>query len=113
MTCTCDHHDSSGFISGLALGLVLGAGGAYYLNNTEKGRELLENLKDKAGDALENAKDNPALAEKIAELQKTMDVARATINSATEKVVEATDSPHSHKPTKKSFFQKMGVSLGK
>ncbi len=109
--CKCSgNHDSSGFVSGLALGLVLGATGAHFLNSTDQGKELLSNLKDRAGDAIESIKDNPDLSDKIADLQKTMDQARSTINSAAERVAEATDSP---KHAKKNFFQKMGASLGK
>jgi hypothetical protein len=106
-----DHSDSSGFVAGLAVGLVLGAGSAYYLNSTKQGKELLEQLKLRAGDAINSVKDNPLLSDKIAELQKTMDQARATINDAAEKVVEATE-PAKPAP-KKNFFQRMGASLGK
>ena len=106
-----DNHDGSGFTAGLLLGLVTGAASAHYLMNTEKGKELLETLKDNAGEAMEAIKDNPALADKIADLQKTMDKARATINQAAEKVADATQNT---KPVpKKNFFQKMGASLGK
>lgn len=110
--CNCSkNHDSSGFVSGLAVGLVLGAAGAHFLNSTEQGRELLDSLKEKAGEALDSVKDNPAIADKIADLQKTMDEARATINNAAEKVAQATE-PEKPAP-KKNFFQKMGASLGK
>lgn len=110
--CNCgSHHDSSGFTAGLLLGLVTGAGAASFLMNTKQGQELLSTLKENAGDALNDIKDNPVLAEKIADLQKTMEAARATINDAAEKVVEATE-PVKPAP-KKNFFQKMGASLGK
>lgn len=105
------HNDSSGFTAGLLLGLVTGAASAHFLMNTEKGQELLETLKANAGDAIKELGDNPALANKIADLQKTMDKARATINTAAEKVATATEHPK-HAP-KKNFFQKMGASLGK
>ncbi|MEI8232111.1 MAG: hypothetical protein WCG44_00025 [bacterium] len=110
--CKCGgHNDSSGFTAGLLLGLVTGAASAHFLMNTEKGQELLETLKENAGDAIKEIGDNPALADKIADLQKTMDAARATINTAAEKVAEVTEA---QKPTsKKNFFQKMGASLGK
>ena len=104
------HHDSSGFTAGLLLGLVTGAASAHFLMNTEKGKELLNTLKENAGDAIKELGDNPALADKIADLQKTMDAARATINQAAEKVVTATETK---KPAKKNFFQKLGASLGK
>jgi hypothetical protein len=107
-----DNHDSSGFMSGLTLGLILGAAGSHYLNNTEQGKVVMKNLKEKAGEALESVKDNPVLMEKLSELEKTMEAAKATINAAAERVVEATEPTHS-KSKKKSFFQKMGVSLGK
>ncbi|MFH1244137.1 MAG: YtxH domain-containing protein [bacterium] len=110
--CQCSRHgDSSGFTAGLLFGLVTGAASAHFLMNTEKGKKLLENLKENAGEALKDLGDNPALSGKIADLQKTMDKARATINSAAEKVADATEAPK-HAP-KKNFFQKMGASLGK
>lgn len=103
--------DRSGFASGLLVGLIVGAAGAHYLNNTEKGQELLADWKEKAGGALKELGDNPEWADKLADLQKTMDVAKATINSAAEKVAEATEPPA--KPAKKNFFQRMGTALGK
>lgn len=109
--CNCaNHNDSSGFTAGLLLGLVTGAASAHFLMNTDKGKELLETLKENAGDAIKELGDNPALTDKIADLQKTMDKARATINNAAEKVAGATQTK---KPTKKNFFQKLGASLGK
>lgn len=109
--CNCSkNHDSSGFTAGLLLGLVTGAASAHFLMNTQKGKELLETLKENAGEAIESIKDNPLIANKIADLQKTMDQARATINTAAEKVVTATETK---KPPKKNFFQKLGASLGK
>ncbi len=99
-------------MSGLTLGLILGAAGSHYLNNTDQGKEVMKGLKEKAGEALESVKDNPMLIEKLSELEKTMEAAKATINAAAEKVVTATESSNS-KGKKKSFFQKMGVKLGK
>lgn len=114
--CSCSkHNDSSGFTAGLLLGLVTGAASAHFLMNTEKGQELLATLKENAGDAIKELGDNPVLADKIADLQKTMDQARATINTAAEKVVDATESKTTSPKgaSKKNFFQKMGASLGK
>ncbi|MFH2085662.1 MAG: YtxH domain-containing protein [bacterium] len=110
--CSCsNHYDSTGFTTGLLLGLVTGAASAHFLLNTNKGKELINTLKENAGDAMKELGDNPQLADKIADLQKTMDQARATINSAAEKVAEVTEDK---KPTpKKNFFQRMGASLGK
>lgn len=102
--------DRSGFASGLLVGLIVGAAGAHYLNSTEKGQELLAGWKEKAGEALKELGDNPDWADKLADLQKTMDVAKATINSAAGKVAEATEPA---KPAKKNFFQRMGTALGK
>lgn len=105
------HSDASGFTSGLLLGLVLGAAGIHFLESSPEGKEILNKLKQNAGETIKDLGENPALAEKIEDLQKTMDAARATINSAAERVAEATETV---KPTpKKNFFQKMGASLGK
>ncbi|MFZ2199973.1 MAG: YtxH domain-containing protein [Microgenomates group bacterium] len=106
-----DHHDSSGFTSGLLLGVVLGAAGVHFLTSSEEGKEILTRLKENASDTLKDLGENPALANKIADLQKTMDQARATINTAAEKIVVATETPKHH--PKKNFFQKLGASLGK
>lgn len=117
--CSCKNHDGSGFTAGLLLGLVTGAASAHFLTNTDKGKELLNTLKENAGDAIESIKDNPVLADKIADLQKTMDQARATINTAAEKVADATHNSKFTSPKrseggpKKNFFQKLGASLGK
>ena len=106
-----DNHDPSGFMSGLTLGLIFGAAGSHYLNNTDQGKEVMKGLKEKAGEALESVKDNPMLMEKLSELEKTMEAAKATINAAAGRVADATEPTKSSK--KKSFFQKMGVKLGK
>jgi len=110
--CNCSNrHDSSGFTSGLLVGLVLGASGVHFLESSDEGKEILNRLKENAGATLKDLGENPILAEKIQDLQKTMDVARATINTAAGRVVEATEI---QKPIpKKNFFQKMGASLGK
>ena len=100
-----DNHDGSGFTAGLLLGLVTGAASAHFLMNTEKGKELLATLKDNAGDAIKELGDNPLIADKIADLQKTMDRARATINTAAEKVAIA----RNQKPAKK-LLSKLGAS---
>lgn len=110
--CKCgNNHDASGFTSGLLLGLVLGAAGVHFLSSSEEGKQILARLKDTAKDTMKDLGNNPKLAGKIEELQKTMDQARATINTAAERVAEATETV---KPSpKKNFFQKMGASLGK
>jgi hypothetical protein len=106
-----NHQDSSGFTSGLLLGVILGAAGLHFLTNSEEGKEILSKLKENASETLKDLGENPALADKIQELQKTMDAARATINSAAEKVVEVTEPAKS--TPKKNFFQRMGSKLGK
>lgn len=111
-------HDSSGFMSGFMLGLLLGAAGSHYLTNTDEGKKIMDNLKDKATDALSSVKNNPALAAKLSELEKTMEAAKATLHTAAQHVADTTASPtettiRKELVAKKSFFQKMGVSLGK
>lgn len=115
--CQCStNHDASGFTSGLLLGLVLGAGGIHFLETSNEGREILSKLKKSAGETLKDLGENEAISDKIADLQKTMDAARATINSAAEKVANATEPVGSSRtaPThKKNFFQRLGATLGK
>ena len=95
----CDsHEDSSGFTSGFLLGLVVGGAGGYLLS-TEKGKEILANLKENAGEKLQEVIDNPAIADKIADLEATMTKARQEIHEKT--------------APKKNFFQRMGSPLGK
>ena len=53
------HADSSGFVSGLMIGLVAGAAGAHFLQNTEKGRELFEKLKEQVGRPAKNYGPSP------------------------------------------------------
>lgn len=111
--------DSSGFASGLLLGLILGGAGGYLLS-TEKGQEILANLKENGGEKLKEIMDNPAIADKLADLESTMKQARATlenasadaqakIHDAASRVAEVTAPPE----PKKTFFQKHGISLGK
>lgn len=111
--CSCSHHsDTSGFTSGLLIGLVAGAAAAHFLNNTERGQEILATLKENAGEALKEVGENPALAEKLEDLEKTVAAARATINSAAERVAAVTEPEKPAEP-KKNFFKSFGRTLGK
>lgn len=114
-----DLHDSSGFTTGFFLGLLVGGAGGYLLS-TDKGKELLENLKDNAGDKLAELADNPKLADKLAELESTMAAARASlsensqaarerVHQAAEQVAEVT-APENPQKKKRTFF-KRGRSL--
>lgn len=113
------HSDTSGFAAGLLVGLILGGAGGYLLS-TDKGQELLENLKEGAGDHFREFLQNPALAEKLADLEKTVeqaravmahtaDDARAHVHAVASQVAEVTAPP----APKKNFFRSMGESLGK
>lgn len=112
--------DSSGFTSGLLLGLVLGGAGGYLLT-TEKGQELLDNLKENAGDKIKELIDNPAIAEKLKDLETTMNDARATLANSSLDARSKIHTAASHvadltapEPApKKNFFKRMGESLGK
>ncbi len=102
------HSDSSGFATGFFLGLIVGGAGGY-LFSTEKGQELITTLKEHGGEKLKEIVDNPALEDKLKELESTMQQARAVVNQAATQVAERT----APSPPKKSFFQKHGLSLGK
>ena len=45
------------FFSGLIAGAVLGAVAIWFLNQTEKGKEIKKEIKDKSGDTLKNLKE--------------------------------------------------------
>lgn len=112
---TCPNHsDSSGFTSGFLMGLIVGGAGGYLLS-TEKGQELLSNLKENAGDKLSEVMDNPVIADKLADLETTMQEARETINSTTkdaksrvhtaaQEVARVTEPPK--KKTQKTFLRR-------
>lgn len=120
MSCqNCDHHDSSGFTSGFLLGLIVGGAGGYLLT-TEKGQALLAELKAASGDKLKEIADNPLIADKLADLEKTMAEARAALKSgsasarekvhqAAQQVAEVTSSQEAK--SKKNFFFKRGRAL--
>lgn len=106
--CNCNHNDSSGFSAGLMLGLIIGGAGGYYLS-TDQGKEILDKLKGEAGEKVKEILDNPSVANKLADLEATMQQAREVVNQAATKVADVTAKSE----PKKNFFQKMGVSLGK
>lgn len=116
------HSDSSGFTAGLLLGLIIGGAGGYLLSS-DKGQELLENLKSEAGDKLKSLAENPALADKLSELEGVMQQARATLESGkTEAISQVHDvatrladstAPEPAPPKKKNFFFRSGSRLGK
>jgi len=96
------------------MGLIVGGAGGYLLS-TEKGQELLAGLKENAGDKLSEVMDNPIIADKLADLETTMQEARETINSTTQDAKSrvhtvATEVAKATKPAKKS--KKSISSLG-
>lgn len=111
--------DASGFASGFLLGLIVGGAGGYLLS-TDKGQELIEELKENGGEKLKELAENPIIADKLAELERTMAQARATLqtsqSTAQAKVHDvATQIAQATAPEqpKKTFFQRHGISLGK
>ena len=112
--------DPSGFTAGFLLGLILGGAGGYLLS-TEKGQELLVSLKENAGDKIKELAENPAIADKLADLEKTMAEAQSILKNtqtdAREKVHEVAarvaESTASRPAPKKNFFHRMGAKLGK
>ena len=120
MSSSCDNcstnSDSSGFASGFLMGLVVGGEGGYLLS-TEKGQELLASLKENAGDKLTEVMDNPVIADKLADLETTMQEARATIESTTKEAksrvhTAAQEVAKATKPVKKKkTFLRRGRAL--
>jgi len=53
-----EEHDQGGsFFRGLVAGAILGAMAVWFLNQTEKGKEIKKEIKEKSGDVLENLND--------------------------------------------------------
>ncbi len=52
-----EHSQGGSFFRGLVAGAVLGAIAIWFLNQTEKGKEIKQEIKEKSGDALENLND--------------------------------------------------------
>ncbi|KKU89276.1 MAG: hypothetical protein UY18_C0001G0008 [Microgenomates group bacterium GW2011_GWF2_47_9] len=115
----CQSSGNSGFSAGVLLGIVLGGAGGYLLWS-EKGQELLDSLKSGASEKILELAENPAIADKLADLETTMRQARATLQNTAEGAESkihsaATFIATSTAPTtpKKTFFRRMGASLGK
>jgi gas vesicle protein len=49
-----ENHQGGSFFRGLVAGAVLGAMAIWFLNQTEKGKEIKKEIKEKSGDVLEN-----------------------------------------------------------
>lgn len=111
--------DASGFTSGFLLGLIVGGAGGYLLS-TEKGQELIDQIKENGGEKVKEIMTNPMIADKLADLEKTMAQARATlqntqgdaqakVHEVATQIAEATAPPQ----PKKNFFQRHGMTLKK
>ena len=69
------------FLTGLVLGIILGAGFIYFLSSTEEGRVIKKRLKEKTEDALDNLGElieeieekGKEFKEKAAEIQKQIE----------------------------------------
>lgn len=59
-----DRDRNGGFLSGLVLGVIIGAGLFYFLTSTEEGKKVKKQLREKGKDTLDN------LAETISEFEE-------------------------------------------
>ena len=99
-----DHHDRSGFNTGMLLGLVLGAAAGYFFT-TEKGKEILQNLTDNAGEALESLQENEVVQDKLRQAEEAVEHAKEVVD---EKLQEVARSQEERKPR---LFQRAGNPL--
>lgn len=107
------NHETEGFLAGLMLGSVIGAGIALFLSG-EDGKEIRTFLKRKSKEALKTAKVVGSEAgEKIEEAsqvagEKIQEVAKEVGQVAEEKIAEAQTSG---KKSLRRFFVKAGKKL--
>jgi len=119
-----DRDRDGGFLSGLVLGALIGAGLVYFLTSTEEGKKVKKQLKKKGKDTLDNlAETISEFEEKGEEFRKKAEKLQAALEEKTkdirEEVGEEAKEQLTHidklrergrKATKK-FFTKNGKSL--
>lgn len=127
-----DRDSDNGFLLGLIIGGVIGAG-AVFLFGTEKGKEVREELKEKGDDALDDLDDVlTQLEKKGKEIKKKADIVKEEIaekagemkENVSEEVVEKLDDTLAHiealqergreatASLRKKYFIKDGKKLG-
>lgn len=124
--CDDTNQKKSNFLPGLVSGLVVGAGIAYYLTQTEEGKKLKKKLITKGEAALEGAREIVAdLEEKGEELrgrakelqaqleEKVQEAKTEVKQEAEEKVEEVEKLRERGRTAVKKFFHKGGKSLVK
>lgn len=97
-----NHYERSGFNSGMLIGLVAGAALGYYFT-TDKGKKVLQQLTDEAGELFEGLQENEAVQTKLKQATEVVDEAKKAIK-------EKASSPKS-KPSRPKFFRKSGDPL--
>lgn len=119
-----DRDRHNGFLSGLVLGVLIGAGLYYFLTSTEEGKKVKKELKKKGEDALDNLAD---LIEEVeergeefkerakgiqAELEeKAKDVREEVAEEAKEQLTHIDKLRERGRKATKKFFTKNGKSL--
>lgn len=113
-----------GFLSGLVLGALIGAGLFYFLTSTEEGKKVKKQLKEKGKDALDNLADlieeveekGEEFKQKAKEIQaelekKTKDVRKEVVEEAKEQLTHIDKLRERGRRATRRFFTKNGKSL--
>lgn len=119
-----DRDRSDGFLSGLVLGAMIGAGLAYFLTSTEKGKEVKKQLRERGKDTLDNLADlieeveerGEEFKKKAKEIQtelekKAGDVREEVAGEAKEQLTHIDKLRERGRKATKRFFTKNGRSL--
>jgi gas vesicle protein len=101
--------EKNNFFAGLIWGIILGAGGDWFLTKTEQGKIIREKLKEKSKDALGELDEiadslrekKQELAEKVKEIQEEIE----------EKVATSVRPAKKKKPEHRRFFRRNGKKL--
>ena len=102
-----DHHDRSGFGSGMFMGVILGAAVGYFLS-TKQGKIILANWSDKAHDKIDELKHDENIGDALQTIEEKVAQVKEVVNEAASKVTESTGDPAKPKPR---LFKRSGSPL--
>lgn len=90
------------------MGIIIGSAAGYFFT-TEKGKEMLQNLADNAGEVIEELQDNEIVQEKIRQAQEAVEQAKQVVSEKSQQ--PSAQSRRLEEPKKPRFFKRAGNPL--